>query len=254
MDEKAATWLFRRSRTDIWIAVGSRMWWWTVGFIVLAALSGPGCGSKLSSTSVDSGCAPAAVAGNSPFLTAAGVDTGFDSCADGTLRRRAATQCPLPPTSPVPVCTDSQCTSDADCPQGQSAFFPKGYCTDAYQLKGYCGCYAGCREDADCAPGSICECGVVVGQCVPATCTTNADCGAGFDCVATAQGVADGTCNWTSNPPSPPLTEFVCQRIGDGCRNQADCADASTAGVSDAAAIVNAACLYDGTRRACGMF
>jgi hypothetical protein len=59
MDEKAVKQLLRGGRTDIWVAVGYRAWWWTVGFLVLGALSGPGC-----STSAGTGGGSGGAAGN----------------------------------------------------------------------------------------------------------------------------------------------------------------------------------------------
>ena len=46
MDRKATKGLVGGGGTDIWIAVGYRVWWWLVGFIVLAAATGPGCSSN----------------------------------------------------------------------------------------------------------------------------------------------------------------------------------------------------------------
>jgi Cys-rich repeat protein len=156
--------------------------------------------------------------------------------------------------SSAPVCNPVNCTSDADCPAGTSAAFPNGYCAEAHHLSGLCGCFTACREDADCGPGAICECGNYLGQCVPARCATNADCGAGFACIATAQGVTGGACNQTSNAQSPPITLFVCQTAGDGCRSKADCTDASAADAAATREIESPACLFDGSRRACGLF
>jgi hypothetical protein len=277
MDGKATKRLFRGAGSDISIAV-RRVPWSAMAGIVLALAGGPSCGSsKLSSptfdastgvdgstavdastavdssTDVDPGCAPAVLVGNT-VLTTAVAGTGLESCSDGTLRRRDSMQCPWPATSPEPVCDHVYCTSDTDCPQSQSAYFPKGYCADALHLSGYCGCFTGCRQDTDCAPGSICVCGTVLGACVPAQCASNADCGAGFACVATAQGVTGGACNQTSNPDLPPITLFTCQRAADSCRGQADCADAGTGGIDAGNEIVRPACLFDGTRRACGSF
>jgi hypothetical protein len=263
MDGKAAKRLFRWSRSDIWVAVGYRVWWWTIGFIVLVAVSGPGCGSSLVSSDVvdsggnspvdsgispvDSGVGSTADSGCKPFLSQSGEDTGLDACANGNLQRRASIQCPWPTMSPVPVCTMSTCGSDAVCGGDGSAASPKGYCAEAHNLAGYCGCFSGCREDADCGPGLICECEVVpFGRCVPASCATNADCGAGFACVATVEGAAGGSCSATAFPPP---TLFVCQTAADTCRGPTDCGDATAAGGLS----VGPTCLYDGTQRACGV-
>jgi hypothetical protein len=262
---KAAKRLFSGGRTDIWIAVEYRVWWWTVGFLVLVALSGPGCSSSLASpttvdpavdssvnSAVDSAVDSGADSGCAPVLSQSGEDTGFETCTDGTLRRRAALQCPWPPMSPEPTCTlMSTCASDAVCGDSGILPQPKGYCAEAHKLIGYCGCFGGCCQDADCGPGYLCECNLPFGQCVPAECETNADCGAGFACVATAQGTPGGKCNQVPEPPYPPLTLFVCQTAADSCRGQTDCA---AAGTGDAGPGASPSCLFDGTRRACGVF
>ena len=91
--------------------------------------------------------------GCQPILNQAGLDTGFESCADGSKRRRAAILCPEERTSPSNPCQaiagPYSCKSDSDC-----LAQPGGYCADAHQIVGYCGCYYGCRHDSDCDTGS----------------------------------------------------------------------------------------------------
>ena len=250
MDEKAARGLFKGGRTDILISVGDRVWWWTLGFGVLVALSGPGCGSNLlAPTAVDSGTASIVDSGVecAPYLTQRGDDTGLDVCSNGNLQRRASIQCPWPAMGDAQPCsTFSACASDDDC-VGSAPTAPKGYCAQAHNLVNYCGCFMGCREDADCGPGWLCQCSdSVVGQCVRATCATNADCGAGLACVRTLQGTPGGTCN----PIDASAIRFVCQTAADSCRGSTDCTDAGT---HDGGEIVVPTCLYDGSRRACGV-
>ena len=255
MNGKAAKRLFGRDRPDIWIAVGHRAWGWTVGFFVLASLSGPGCGSSLVpptghdsdvdsivDSGVDSGVDAADDSGIDagvacvPYLDQSSRDTGLDTCTNGNLQRRASIQCSWSPPSPTPVCATSTCASDDDCP-GFPPTQPKGYCAQAHNLAGYCGCFTGCHQDADCGPGWICECGVVpFNQCVMAQCTTNADCGAGFACVATAVSMPANPCSPAS---SHPPTLFVCQTAADSCGGPTDCTGADTI------------CLYDGAQRVC---
>lgn len=170
--------------------------------------------------------------GCEPILNQAMLDTGFESCDDGTKRRRAVLECPTEQTSPMSPCMDSNCTSDADCVDQ-----PGGYCANAHNLTGYCGCFYGCRNDSECDAGSICECGVVVGQCVPAACTTNQDCGSGFGCVATYEGAAGDPC--TDNPAS----SYVCQTAADECSSDMDCPGTGPN---------PGACFLDGDHRACG--
>ncbi|HEV8244752.1 MAG TPA: hypothetical protein VGP93_03255 [Polyangiaceae bacterium] len=171
------------------------------------------------------------------ILNQADLDTGFESCADGTKRRRATIDCPTERTSATSPCQQGfgppLCTSDAEC-----STEPLGYCANAHNLTGYCGCYYGCRRDSDCDAGSICECGVVVGRCVPATCTTNADCGAGFGCVGSASGSA-ATCIVNQ----ADAQSYTCQTAQDECRADEDCpSDGNNEGL----------CLVDGDHRVCG--
>ena len=180
------------------------------------------------------------------ILNSAGLDTGFETCDDGTSRRRAALTCPLPPMNPPDAgVTSASCGSDSDCGIG-------GVCADAHNLRGYSGCWTGCRQDADCGAGSICACGDIVGRCVPASCTTNADCGTGFGCVATGDGRA-GACTQSLNYPSPSAVRYVCQRTSDTCWSSGDCESKGgpPSGLVDGGAY-SSACLYDGTRRVCG--
>ena len=174
------------------------------------------------------------------ILNQADLDTGFERCDDGSKRRRAAIDCPTERTSTTSPCRydfgSPPCAIDADCSRE-----PLGYCADAHKLTGYCGCYYGCRRDSDCAAGSICECGIVIGRCVPATCKTNADCGSGFGCVASVRGTAGPTCI-TAN--TAVASTYACQTPADRCHGDMDCPSngPNTRG----------ACLLDGDHRACG--
>jgi hypothetical protein len=165
-----------------------------------------------------------------PVLTN-GMDTGIDQCTDGTFRRRAAKRCPLPATTNDKTqCSSPSCDADSDCtPLGQDE--PVAICADAHHLQGYCGCWSGCREDADCGPGSICDCGgYAFGQCVPATCRVNSDCAEGLHCVRSALsdlggGAGSGDGGEGGRAPCvvgyPPT--FVCQTPTDECRTNFDC-------------------------------
>jgi hypothetical protein len=173
------------------------------------------------------------------IVNTAGLDTGFEQCADGARRRRAAVECPASVTAATSPCRPdsgpADCTSDADC-----TMQPHGYCATAHELTAYCGCYYGCRQDSDCAAGSICDCGDFIGQCVPATCTTNADCGPGLDCRATFAATAGASCT-DVNQTRP--TSYACQTAADQCHGSKECSDAGAS---------QGACLLDGARRACG--
>ena len=169
---------------------------------------------------VDSGCAP--------VLGPKGADTGFETCDDGTRRRRAAVQCPPPETTDTDVCGDCVgpycCTSDADCTQA-----PNGLCANAHHLSGLCGCIFGCQKDADCEQGSICDCGSgSFGQCSSATCTTNADCGTGSGCVGTPSVQLVGEGGAAGAPDAGycflgAARSYACSAVADLCRADADC-------------------------------
>jgi hypothetical protein len=225
---------------------------WSVGLLCAAAVVGCGQTQAVSHGATDSGADPACQS----ILSQSGEDTGFEMCADGTTRRRAALQCPWRVMSADTGCpATGDCSTDEECTQNLTAFDPKGYCADAHQLKGYCGCFSGCREDSDCAVGSICVCiEGEPGSCLPAKCKTNADCGAGLGCVASAQGVAGKTCNQTSNASSPPMEFYVCQTTSDECNSNRDCFDGGASVSNDAGEIEAGACVFDGSHRACGLF
>jgi len=164
-----------------------------------------------------------------PLLSESGMDTGFDTCDDGTRQRRAAIECPAVETSSAQVCGPCVgpycCASDADCTQE-----PNGLCANAHQLKGVCGCIFGCRKDADCGPGSICECGSALGQCRPATCTKNDDCGHGFSCLATSTSVvqlggnaAAGSAAGAQCTVYSGTKAYACETPADLCGIDEDC-------------------------------
>ena len=81
----------------------------------------------------------------SPMVVGA-LDTGYDTCRGGWLRRRAIVDCPSllprPSGGACPVAdggTQSGCASDQDC-----TTLPNGYCTAG------CYCLYGCLRDSDC--------------------------------------------------------------------------------------------------------
>ncbi len=172
-------------------------------------------------------------------LNQADLDTGFETCTDGSKRRRAVLECPTERTSDVSPCMPGfgppQCMSDAECTDE-----PLGYCANAHNLTGYCGCYYGCRNDSDCGAGEICECGIVVGRCLPASCTTNQDCEPGFGCVASVTGSASPTCI-NLNPAL--ATTYACQSADDECSGNQECPGGQNA---------TGVCLLDGDHRVCG--
>jgi hypothetical protein len=156
------------------------------------------------------------------------MDTGFDTCAGGTIERRAALVCPTAASSTTDACwmqNGVMCHADTDCTAQ-----PLGYCADSRNLVGYCGCFYGCTKDADCGAGFVCQCASVVGACVASTCVTNASCGAGSACVLTGTIDASGGCGGNV---------FACTSSKDQCHSDMDCQ--ATGG----------ACLLQGDHRVC---
>lgn len=172
-----------------------------------ACVSAPGNGDATSTTD-PAGCADAQP------LSFNGKPSGFVSCADGSMDRVSAET--FDPTIPDDRCNGHEreysCRQDSDCSD-----HPHGACLDRYRDQysdvKVCSCAYACASDADCAAGYICMPPVYrfypaedFAYCVPAGCSTGADCasgecGAGFDCSAV----------------------ITCRDPADGCRVSADC-------------------------------
>ena len=142
----------------------------------------------------------------------AGKDTGMVKCAGGwTHRARAAD---ISATVPRDTTCDqsyghghgeSQCAMDRECTAQAFGRCVTGYLGPPGGLLIPCHCrYGGCVRDADCRSDEICVPGEFAGECVRATCTTEADCG-------------DGLC------ASGGVASYSCQESGDECNSAADC-------------------------------
>jgi hypothetical protein len=129
-----------------------------------------------------------------------GVDTGYDQCAAGNLRRREQLECPVQPQ-------DDCC--DPACGDGEVCFLTGPDCA----------CLPTCQIDADCAPNQICMCGdgELPTYCVDATCATDADCGEGEACTSISDGDGDGCTHYA----------FLCTTPEDECRDDGDCVGSS---------------------------
>jgi hypothetical protein len=140
------------------------------------------------------------------------LDLGFEACGGGWYHRNRAVECAsaLPRAQAVvgyqgDTCEDTSCTSS-----------PNDFCiaiggvgpTSTF-------CMNGCVRDDECDAGQICFCDDPVGRCVPASCTTDADC-PGSLCVGTTNPAPCG---------GPELVAFACAGSRDECLSTADCGD-----------------------------
>jgi hypothetical protein len=134
---------------------------------------------------------------------------GFERCETGALRRVSSTTC----RSSVPRAEAiagafpgiDECDHDSDCSD-----LPLGHCA---QREGGAAnaCIPGCMQDSDCAEGRVCLCGEPVGRCIPADCTSSADCELGFDCVL------------FDSPTGCLPQRLACQMRGDECAGGLGC-------------------------------
>ncbi len=155
--------------------------------------------------------------GTSTPLLVGGQTTGYETCENGALHRTAIQSCEnlLPRTTTCEAGTQVHCTTDSDCTDS-----PYGHC-NLQPFDSGCACRYGCTEDSECEAGSICLCGDPVGQCVAASCKSDADCGDGFGCVAYV------------TMPGCGGTAFTCQTAQDTCASSANCAFNESCGLLD---------------------
>ncbi|MCA9626299.1 MAG: ferritin-like domain-containing protein [Myxococcales bacterium] len=149
-------------------------------------------------------------------------DQGFATCDNGLKHRPQAVACQLALPRAGVECTSgfdpAECTTDSDCTAS-----PNGYCV-AGQI---CYCRYACSTDADCGESQLCECGSGgVSACVSALgCQSDADCPGSVCAIHTTECGGHG---------------YSCVTSEDGCTTNADCKSGEQ-------------CLYDGTRRSCGL-
>jgi len=191
-----------------------------------ATTSDAGADAEPSDASPDDGDAePTRCEDPQELLQRGGTPSGFVKCADGTIQRVEAR--PADPSNDTPSCVGDEntlyCESDADCTER-----PHGRCISVQvSIEGgidqtrYCNCQYTCATDADCPTGQACIPGKIVdgipiALCVPANCTTNADC-------------ASGECGLSVHHNGCGLTVSLgCREESDTCRTKADCFDADT--------------------------
>lgn len=123
---------------------------------------------------------------------------GYESCADGSLRRPRLAACisQLPRAEAASGRVYEECEYDADCNEREN-----GYCVIG-------ACYYGCLTDVECGPGEVCLCGEWIGKCQAAACASDADCPADYPCTGNPTGTA---------------ADFRCQTPFDDCQTDAEC-------------------------------
>src|SRR5690606_7114469 len=191
-----------------------------------ASTGGASSGGAANTGGSGAGGSGGSAACNNPTPYVEGADTGIFRCEEGYLWRQAAMQCPstLPrpdyvdwPTGDAPFTTSAdECDQDADCQENATCVlrntYPAGGCLQEppppvpdYERV----CWAGCREDSDCAPSEVCLCGTDIGRCEAvspiAGCHDDTDCEDGFLCLR----------NGAASPFSG--FSFACQLPSDAC-------------------------------------
>lgn len=148
--------------------------------------------------------------------------SGWIDCGNGLVHRPHAGTCvtdepsreTLPPST-VPA--EDECFSDADCVARDL-----GYCASGSAPYGFTPtpnrCVYACVVDLDCPTGEICACVATRGECRPATCRVDADCGPDLLCVE-----SPGSC---LERPS-----YACQTPADECVTSSDCVQGFYCGV-----------------------
>jgi len=147
--------------------------------------------------------------------------------------------CPPPPDCPTQEfksCVPGPCTTDSDCATGMVCYTTQVGC-DAVPT---CPPGADCVEPPPCRPSTQ-------SQCIPrydAPCTVDADCGAGFTCMADVTGCgcssagsapSSGGSGGAPTPIDPPptcdcapATTSSCHAVPQTCTTTADCANGWT--------------------------
>ncbi len=164
---------------------------------------------------------------------------GAVRCNNGMVHRPYAAQCPanLPRAQAIDDATLAEidaiaaqsglsleeklllmaCRRDQDCTEQAN-----GYCQVAYEDDGWFGgafthCSYGCASDLDCGDWGVCDCRFPAGQCVPASCGTDSECGGDLRCT---QLDPYAGCGFES-------FAWQCQTSQDECLVHADCSGAA---------------------------
>jgi hypothetical protein len=206
---------------------------WRITFLTGLGVLPGACGAQADVTSPEPGdtaagpfAQPMPCLDSTPSL-AAGLESelasGLEVCADGRVHRPAAVQCPSSvPRAALELSVSGTCNADSDCTEK-----PYGFCAvervyvigpiAGPQPPAHAECQYGCREDADCDSGFVCQCSDPVGRCVAATCQTDADCESGFLCSLTPRRGHDVCTIGVS------WGVLSCETPADTCRLDTDC-------------------------------
>ena len=147
----------------------------TLKTLCLIAL-GAGLASACSGDDKTPNDAEPACEGAKAWPDASATSGGLTQCSDGVVHRTAAPSCTaatppdLPSSDPAAMaCEGVPCTDK-----------PNGFCVatlgDSPELNKISCVYA-CEKDDDCGEDSACFCGPSGGECIPAGCRSEADCG-----------------------------------------------------------------------------
>jgi hypothetical protein len=166
----------------------------------LAALLSMACSDEPADGGDDLACPDA-----EPILDSSGAPTGLVACPSpftADVYRVTAETC-QPSES---TCTESECDQCAE----------DEICAWGFGFGAECRCIRTCSTDDDCASDEVCRCGadgygLMITECVAATCRTDADCPGGR-CALSVEpcGLAQG---------------LYCRFADDPCASHGDCGD-----------------------------
>ncbi|HEU4537511.1 MAG TPA: hypothetical protein VFS00_25505, partial [Polyangiaceae bacterium] len=156
----------------------------------------------------------------SPILSEGGAPTGFETCADGAIRRVAVLA--NDPAFGVKACLGTEstiaCRSDAECVEKPHGKCASGEFVDLSGPTTTCQCVYPCASDAECGAGSVCVAGAVMASlggggafCAPAACATGQDC-------------PSGECGLSAFESGCGLdVQLACRSEADACRTDDVC-------------------------------
>lgn len=174
-------------------------------------------------------------------------DPGAGTCACGD----AGIPCGCPDATPACEPTESKCTTDLDCPTGQSCFITEE-CAQCDPSTGQdVGCIAPCFLEGRC----------VVGPAPPPPCAEDAECGAGYHCVdvsicETCDGTTDANAD---NDQTVALCDTSCRSAAvckpvRQCEGDAQCPAGTTCDLASGLCLTeppeNTLCQGDGDCKA----